>query len=208
MIIDTIKMIMSKESTGNSKRKIENLVVFIIILIITIIAINSIWNGKKTSKVEENESSEYSKQLSDINVKTNDTSVTNTDNDMEANLENILSKIEGVGNVKVLVTYSQSSEVIAMYNESNKNSTIEEKDSGGGIRTTEQIDTTRDVIYKEENGKKVPITQKVINPKVEGAIITAEGSNNAIIKNNIIQAVEAVTGLPTHKIQVFEMKKN
>ena len=25
-------------------------------------------------------------------------------------------------------------------------------------------------------------------------------------KTNIVQAVEAVTGLPTHKIQVFEMK--
>ena len=51
------------------------------------------------------------------------------------------------------------------------------------------------------------ITQKVINPKPEGAIITAVGANNAATKNNIIQAVEAVTGLPTHKIQVFEMKK-
>lgn len=208
MITDKIKMMISKESNGNNKRKIENLVVFIIILIITIIAINSIWNGKKTSKIQENESSEYSKQLADINVKTNDTTVTDRDNDIESNLENILSKIQGVGNVKVLVTYSQSSEVVAMYNESNKNSTIEEKDSGGGIRTTEQIDTTKDIIYKEENGEKIPITQKVINPKVEGAIITATGANNATIKNNIIQAVEAVTGLPTHKIQVFEMKKD
>ena len=26
------------------------------------------------------------------------------------------------------------------------------------------------------------------------------------IKTNIVQAVEAATGLPTHKIQVFEMK--
>lgn len=208
MIIDKIKKMISKESNGDSKRKIENLVVFIIILIVTIIAINSIWNGKKTSKTHENESSEYNKQLADINVKTNDIAVANRDNEIESNLENILSKIEGVGNVKVLVTYSQSSEVIAMYNESNKNSTIEEKDSGGGIRTTEQIDTKKDIIYKEENGEKIPITQKVINPKVEGAIITATGANSATIKNNIIQAVEAVTGLPTHKIQVFEMKKD
>ena len=42
-------------------------------------------------------------------------------------------------------------------------------------------------------------------PKVEGAIVLAEGANDASIKNNIILAVEAVTGLSTHKIQVFEM---
>lgn len=208
MITDKIKMIISEKSNGDNKRKIENLVVFIVILIITIIAINSIWNGKKGSKIQENESYEYSKQLANINTKTNNTIGSNIDNEIESNLEIILSKIEGVGDVKVLITYSQSSEVIAMYNENNKNSTIEEKDSGGGIRTTEQIDTTRDIVYKEENGEKIPVTQKVINPKVEGAIITAKGANNATIKNNIIQAVEAVTGLPTHKIQVFEMKKD
>ena len=44
-----------------------------------------------------------------------------------------------------------------------------------------------------------------MQPKIEGAIITAKGANNADIKANIIQAVEAVTGLATHKIQVFEM---
>ena len=66
-------------------------------------------------------------------------------------------------------------------------------------------DTQKDIIYQEEDGKKTPITQKIIQPKIEGAIITAQGANNATVKTNVIQAVEAVTGLATHKIQVFEM---
>ncbi len=37
--------------------------------------------------------------------------------------------------------------------------------------------------------------------------MTAAGAGNGTIKNDIVQAVEAVTGLQTHKIQVFEMKK-
>ena len=67
------------------------------------------------------------------------------------------------------------------------------------------ISDFKDIIFKEENGEKTPITQKVVQPKIEGAIITAKGANNADTKANIIQAVEAVTGLATHKIQVFEM---
>lgn len=55
------------------------------------------------------------------------------------------------------------------------------------------------------DGEKKLITQSVISPKIEGAIITAKGANKPEIKTNIIQAVEAVTGLATHKIQVFEM---
>ena len=50
------------------------------------------------------------------------------------------------------------------------------------------------------------IIQKTISPKIEGAIITATGANNASVKVNIIQAVEAATGLATHKIQVFQME--
>ena len=45
-------------------------------------------------------------------------------------------------------------------------------------------------------------------PKMEGALIVAEGANNAEVKTNIIQAVEALTGLSTHKIQVLEMKSS
>ena len=42
-------------------------------------------------------------------------------------------------------------------------------------------------------------------PVIEGAIITAQGASNANVKSSIVSAVEAVTGLAVHKIQVFEM---
>ena len=41
---------------------------------------------------------------------------------------------------------------------------------------------------------------------MEGAIIVAEGAENIDVKTNIIEAVEAATGLATHKIQVFKME--
>ena len=72
----------------------------------------------------------------------------------------------------------------------------------GGTRTIETSDENREIIVDSENN---PITEKVIMPKIEGAIIIAQGGENATIKVNIIQAVSAVTGLATHKIQVFKM---
>ena len=55
--------------------------------------------------------------------------------------------------------------------------------------------------------ENVIATKKKVSPKIEGAIITAEGAGNSNIKTSIIQAVEAATGLATHKIQVFEKEK-
>lgn len=76
---------------------------------------------------------------------------------------------------------------------------------GGGSRKVVQSSNKKEVIYQEINGEKVPVTQSVVKPKIEGAIVTAVGAKDSSIKNNIVQAVEAATGLATHKIQVFEM---
>lgn len=92
-----------------------------------------------------------------------------------------------------------------MYNENNSTSSTTETDSEGGSRTSEEATTNKEVIFTEENGTSVPATQTVVNPKIEGVIVTAEGANDANVKTNIISAVEAVTGVATHKIQVFSM---
>ena len=92
-----------------------------------------------------------------------------------------------------------------MYNENSKTSTTEETDTSGGTRKIQETDSQKDIIYQEDNGEKTPMTQKIVDPKIEGAIVTAKGANDANVKTSIVQAVEAVTGLPTHKIQVFEL---
>ena len=131
---------------------------------------------------------------------------TEESNNLEERLENILGKIQGVGTVKVFINYSESSQTVAMYNENSKTSTTEETDTSGGTRKVEQTDSDKEIVYQEENGKKTPILQKTLQPKIEGAIITAKGASNVNVKTNIIQAVEAATGLAAHKIQVFEME--
>ena len=173
-----------------------------VLLIITIVIINLIWNGNSQTTKQDNNTS--SKQLANRNAIVETNSSTATDN-LSNQLEAILSKIQGVGEVKVFINYSESSEVVAMYNETSKTCNTEESDTSGGTRTIQETDSQKEIIYQENNGEKTPITQKVIQPKVEGAIITAKGVENAETKANIIQAVEAVTGLATHKIQVFEM---
>ena len=210
---------------GNDKKKIENLVFFVVLLIITILIINFIWNGNdETNKEITNDtskklasnggSSSYSSlESAEINGNSDNGSVngnidSNMDNveNLENKLKNILSKIKGVEDVNVCLNYSESSEVVAMYNENSKSTSTEETDDTGGTRKIEETDSQKEVIYKEDDGVKTPITAKIIKPKIEGAIITAKGVENAEIKTNVIQAVEAITGLATHKIQVLVSK--
>lgn len=126
MLKDKImSLVKVKGLEDKSKKKIENIVVFIVILIITIIAINMIWNGE--NKKSENHSTNSTKILAeeDVSEKTVETSSDN----LEYKLENILKQIKGVGKVKVLITYSQTSETLAMYNEDTSQSSTEESDT-------------------------------------------------------------------------------
>ena len=200
MLGEKIKNIFSKQE-GNNKKKIENIVVFIIILIVTIVAINYIWNGEK-----KNQSTDKVPQTEEKNEVVQVNSEITTD-ESEKKLANILSNIKGVGKVKVLLTYSETSTYVPVYNENSKQSNTTETDSSGGSRTIAEIDSQKEIIYKEDSsGNKEPVTKSIISPKIEGAIITAEGADNAEVKTNIIQAVEAATGLATHKIQVFSQE--
>lgn len=205
MFKDKLNRLIEKDKEeGNNRKKIENLVFFVVVLIITIVVINLIWNDKNASK--DIKGVDNNKKLAAVNQVETQIKQVPQEQNLSQKLESILSKIQGVGDVNVFINYSESSEVVAMYNENSKSSTTEETDVSGGVRKVQETDFQKDIIYQENEGVKTPMTKKVVEPKIEGAIITAKGANNIDIKTNIIQAVEAVTGLATHKIQVFEMQ--
>ena len=190
------EMLKKMGDENDKKRNIENIIVFIIILIITVLIINVMWSSN--DKKAENKSEDTTKVLAQA------TSNSEKD-DLETRLEDILASIDGVGKVKVLIKYSESSSVVPMYNETTSESTTKETDGDGANKDVKETESKREIVYTDENGKNTPITEKVIMPVIEGAIVTAQGAGNANIKTSIVSAVEAVTGLAVHKIQVFEM---
>ena len=200
--MNKIKEILKQSNDNNNKRKTENLVVFVIILIITIIIINMILKTDKKDKTNDNIVSTKALAKTQIDSTINQNL---EENDLQTSLENILSNIEGVGKTKVLITYSQTSQSIPLYNEDSSFSDTEEKDTSGGSRKISENVSKKEIIYQEINGEKVPVTQSTVNPKIEGAIILAKGATNSEIRLKITQAVEAATGVATHKIQVFPL---
>lgn len=183
-----------ENSEKNKNKKIENLVFLIIVLIVVVLAMKNIWKNDNR-KVQEKE-----KETDSVSVLAKE----NNQNELEKKLEKILSTIKNSGNVEVFINYSESSTNIPLYDETITTSDTEEGDSSGENRKTVQTETQKEVVFSEETGNKVPVTSKTTMPIIQGAIITADGANNASVKNNIITAVQAVTGLSVDKIQVFE----
>ena len=180
-----------KNMFKDENKRTENLVFFLIVLVITLILINRIMVEDENTPTKENTTGRELVQTT-----------TNKQDDLETRLEDILSKISGVGNVEVLITYSESSSISPLYNETSSVSISEEGVEAGNTKTTETNESQREILVDSASN---PIIEKSINPKIEGAIITAQGAGNSKVKADIVSAVEAATGLATHKIQVFSM---
>lgn len=183
----------------NKEKRIENLVFLLVLLIVTLLIINSILKDDKSLK---NASEDESKKgASFINVqKENDDDISNNW-ELEKRLEVILSKIKGVSNVSVLITYSETEEVVPLYNINNSSNQTEEGDGKEKVIKKEE-NVSKNVLLDDDSNVLI---EKKLSPKIEGAIVIAKGVSNVNIKSNIISAMEAVTGLASHKIQVFEM---
>ena len=118
---------LAKIENGGNKKSIENLVVFVIILIATIIFINYIWNGDRKNDENKSKNVNLAETTNTVISSNNE-----TNNTLEKQLEDILKRLEGVEDVKVLITYSETNKVIPMYNEDNTQSTTKEEDNRRG----------------------------------------------------------------------------
>lgn len=100
-------------------------------------------------------------------------------------LEEILSRIDGVGQVKVLLSIAEGERTIYQY------------DEGTGLDT---------VIITDENRAQTPVVQQVLPPVYQGAVIVCQGAGSASVKLMVVEAVAAVTGLRSDQISVLKMK--
>lgn len=137
-----------KNILKQKNKKIENLVAFLIILVITLIIINNIIKEDDETKQDNYSSAELA--MEEYNS-------TSSSDYLERRLEKILSTIDGVGNVSVLITYSESNTIIPMYNESTSKSVTEETDTSGGVRTIQSEDSEKSVVTGSDSN---PITRK------------------------------------------------
>lgn len=126
---------------------------------------------------------------------------------LERRLEETLSQLDGAGNVRVMVTLQSSAQKIIEKDTQGERDAITEEDSQGGRRTSENTSHQETTVYEGMGDKsQEPYVSKELTPRVEGVVVLAEGGENALVKRNITEAIQALFGIDTHKIRI--MKKN
>ncbi len=72
-------------------------------------------------------------------------------------------------------------------------------------RTEEKIPVLSETaVYANGNGEETPYVKQELSPRIEGVLVIADGGDNAIVIENITEAVQALFGVDTHKIKVMK----
>ena len=164
--------------------------------------------------VKKTENARDETGLSDTGSDTMKTSETEKDDgdgsytqEVENRLEALLSSMDGVGEVKVMVTLSSSMEQVVEKDVPYSMDTTKETDSAGGSRdvvNSKQEETT--VYVTDQAGNKTPYISKTLEPAIEGVTVVAQGGGNAVVQKNITDVIQALFGVEAHKIKVVKMK--
>lgn len=109
-------------------------------------------------------------------------------------LEQILSRIAGVGQVQVLLTEKKGREVIYQQDED-----ITKDTDSSSVRKD-----TRTVAGAER--REEGLVRQVIPAVYQGAIVVCQGAEDPMVRLQITQAVSRITGLGTDRISVLKMK--
>lgn len=109
---------------------------------------------------------------------------------LQTNLEEILSQIQGAGRVRVLLTQREGEQTVYQ---------TDEDSTSSGVRS----DT---VLLNGSDRSQTGLVQQVNPPTYLGAVIVCQGADSASVRLAIVAAVGSVTGLSTDKITVLKMK--
>ena len=128
---------------------------------------------------------------------------------LEERLGQTLSEIEGAGDVKVMITLKSSAEKVLDKDTESDQETVTEEDSQGGTRQSSKASKKESTVYGNESGNNSqenssPYVSKELSPEIEGVVVVADGGGDAVVKENISSAVQALFDIEPHKIRIMK----
>jgi len=188
-ILDIIKD--KKPQNNNGKKNLDYILIFVVIVIVGLLYFSSFfgqmtfWGSNKTASVA-----------------TSSISSSSSGTDLEKKLKDVLSKIEGAGEVEVMITYETSAEIVPAVSVDETTSTT--TSSSGSNGNTSETKSTSTKPLTVDNSVLVLVEKE---PVIKGVIVVAEGAGDIKTKLALQRAVQTVLNIDSSNIDIFTMKK-
>lgn len=122
---------------------------------------------------------------------------------MEKEITDFLSEINGVGDVKVILTLKSGAENVYAQQENTTDDT--EKRQEDGVETQKSTYENEFVLIGG-SGNNQPLVQKTIQPEIQGVAVVCSGAGDISVVSAVTNSLSVILNLPTHKICVTQMR--
>ena len=126
---------------------------------------------------------------------------------LENSLTDIVTKIQGAGNAKVLVTLERGTQHVYATEEKKSNQTTEDK-SDGTVTKNEENDNSEEkyIIIKDADGGQKALALTEVQPIIKGVVVVCDGGDNPTVQQNIVSAVTTALDISSVRVCVIKAK--
>ncbi|HEX2986408.1 MAG TPA: stage III sporulation protein AG [Caproiciproducens sp.] len=126
---------------------------------------------------------------------------------LESRLTDIVTRIQGTGTAKVLVTLDRSTEYVYATEDKASNQTTEDKSGDSSTRNQVNGSTEKKyVIVKDADGSEKALAITEVQPIIKGVVVVCDGGNNPAVQENIISAVTTALDISSTRVCVIKAK--
>ena len=199
---EKIKVLLKGQKFGK-----DSLIILILAgLLLLVIA----WPTKSSSTKKENESVKYEQLDMDnatLGTSADGSGTADYERELEERLEKLLQEMDGVGAVRVMITFSSSGEEIPLKDVVKADTDTTEADGGGGMRIINESALEEETVYvTDAEGRRTPFIVRTTKPEVIGVAVIAEGGGSPEVQKNITAVIQSLFRIDANRIIVTKMK--
>lgn len=188
------------------KKSTTKILALLIIGIMLLIGSNTVISIYKGVKIKDEKKSAISLEKDRI-VSDSKENLT-YEEQMERRLKNILKKMQGVGEVEVMITTTYGKEIVLAEDVTSHITDTREEDQEGGTREINNSNIQKKIVMQNGNvaSGNSPVVVKEKQPEIQGVLVVAQGANSSMVKQAIVESAQTLLGIPAHRVTVYQLQ--
>lgn len=126
---------------------------------------------------------------------------------LEAQLQQLITGIRGVGSARVFVTLEKTEQAVYATEEKKSGQTTQDKSGGATMRDeSDSNNETNYILVKNADGSEKALQVTEIQPEVKGVVVVCDGGGNPEVQQNITDAVTTALHITSVQVCVIQAK--
>lgn len=186
----------------DQNRKFNPKLLFLLIIGIALLILSNFYTMKKNSD-DVSGAVEVSGDTTEESVPDEPAGGDTLEQQYANELKFALEQMSDISDVTVMVKLDSTEKNVYEKNYSTVNKETSEVDSDNGQRSITEQNDQNNVVIIHNGEEEIPVIAETVMPEVKGILVVANGVDDPVVKERVVEAVSRVLDVPSHKISVM-----